>query len=211
MIEIRKVLETNEAIGNLNELGEKKLAEFRAQDKTTEKIDLKEFMKRSSLKRNAVLNAIADGRIKSAFKNEKNQWEFEADLALAEYKANTNPNLSSNSQIEDQPSGDPSENPLKRKSVFDIDDKYWTVQEATQARSIWEARKTKLSFEAAENKYYPKKDVDEQFKKITKMFSTGLLTLPDKFRQKHHDLTKPMLKDLEKLCRDLSEEVSKKL
>lgn len=172
---------------------------------------LKEIAKALNISTNAVRNAIDDGRITS-FSKSKAGYEFDPDRAIQEYLDNTNPNLSRNSLFDDEDDEERgSQSDGQPASVLDVDPKYWTANEAIQAKTIYQALKVKHELEVQEGKFYPKDEADREFTRVSQAFARGLLSLPAKMKQRHGDLTDAQLSDLKKLCSEIVEESESKI
>ena len=183
-------------------------------EKNTEKIvGMDEFGLIIGLSRNAVLKAVKEKRIVSAFKDESDIWRFPVDKCLVEYRELTK--LSKSRSFDEGQGGGfrpvTDEEIEKRRSVLSIPSEKWTVHEANQAEAIFDALESKLNYEAKQGKFYPKESTDKKFHHLTKMFADGLKRLPDELRQRHPELTKPQLKTFEKIIDDLRKEISRGL
>jgi hypothetical protein len=172
-----------------------------------------EFRGLIKLSRNAVLNAIKDGRIESAYKDDDGVWQFDVDRCLVEYNMSTAKSKSRNFDDGGPRDFGPvtDEQIERRRSVFTIPEDKWTEAEAKQAESIFDALEAKLRYEAKQGKFYPKEDTDKKFLKSTKMFADGLKRIPDDFRQRVPEIPPKQFKVLEKLIEELRKEISKAL
>lgn len=188
------------------------------------RIKLAELAKTLGITQNALRKAMSEGRI-TAFTKGAKGYEFDRELAVAEYEMNTIRNLSSNSRFQDDEDGgdfrfsggeddeddfDP-ETGKKKKSVLDIEPKFWTANQALQAKTIYSALKTKHELEVQEGKFYRKAEADSEFNRIASTFARGLIAFPTKIKQKIPDITDEHIKILKQLCDDLASECESKL
>lgn len=179
------------------------------------RVKLKDLAKELGISQGAVRNAMNEGRITAFLKN-KSGYEFDRELAVAEYEMNTIRNLSSNSRFEN-PDPDEAEGEIdeetgkKKKSVLDKDPKFWTANEAVQAKNIFSALKVRLELEVAEGKFYRKDEADREFNRISSTFARGLIALPTKIKQKIPDISDDQVKLIKQLCADLATECESKL
>lgn len=173
---------------------------------------IKELSKNLGITISAVRKAMADGRIETYKKNGK-AYVFDIDLATQEYELNTQQNLSSNKMFDDDQ--DDRTTGLREfdqeSSVLDIDPKFWTANQAIQAKTIYSALKTKHELDVAKGKFYLKTEADSEFMRISTVFSRGLIQLPSKIRQRIPDLTDEQIKLIRELCNDISSECANKL
>lgn len=178
-----------------------------------EVVGIDEFMEIIGLSRNAVLNAIKEKRIESAYKDDEGFWKFSVARCMAEYRSNTKAGKSRNFDEGDGGGFRPvtDQEIDKRRSVFTIPHDKWTVHEAEQAEAIYDALESKLRYEAKQGLFYPKESTDKKFNHLAKSFADGLKRIPDELRQRHPDISKPQLKTLEKIIDDIRKEISRGL
>lgn len=172
-------------------------------------VNLRDFAKALGIKPNAVRAAMVDGRI-SSFEKTKKGYQFDLDRALNEYEENTNRSLSSNTRFDEESDTVPFESDGSR-SVLDKDPKFWNVNEALQAKTIFSALKVKHELEVQQGKFYSKDEADREINRIATTFARGLRSMPTRIKQKIPDLTFDNLKVIEDLATELITECESKL
>lgn len=172
-------------------------------------VKLKDLAKALGISQNAVRAAMADGRI-TAFEKKKGAYEFDLERAITEYQSNTNRKLSRNPRFDTDDIDDDLAD-RDKMSVLDIEPKYWNVNEALQAKTIYSALKTKHELEVQQGKFYEKGEADREFNRMATTFARGLRSMHVRLKQKIPELTSAHLKIIESLAAELIEECEKKL
>ena len=173
-------------------------------------INAKELAARLGISEQAVNQARKDGRITATGKVGR-EFNYDGDQAEQDYFANTRQPKSKRFERGDFDSGLGGQDTEVGGSVLDIAPRFWNIQQAQNAKAIFDAELKKLELDKEAGKYLPTTEVEKEIMRISSEFSRALVAMPSKLKQKIEKLEASDLEIIKDFCTEIVENIASKI